>query len=179
MERLRRRRESGSALLVAVLMLTLMGFLGLAALDTVRRDSEVAGMQNRAKSAFYAAEAGVASAREILRSPVVDDRLDTPAFPTQGAPQNIGDVGLYDREFGQLPRFFGDPNPPDPANPAPIHWWKDGRIDANGGNLQMKGQKFVWTLWRINVVGQSPDGARSRVEVVEAKKFSSTQGGSY
>ena len=61
-----RRSERGSALFVAVLMLVMMGFLGVAALDSVARDREVAGLQNRSRTAFYAAEAGLANARQLI-----------------------------------------------------------------------------------------------------------------
>ena len=44
---------------------------------------------------------------------------------------------------------------------------------AGGANLQMKGQKFVNTLWQINVQGQSPDGSSTRIEVVETKTLAS------
>ena len=39
------RREEGLALFVTVLMLVLMGGIALAALDTVTRDRQVAGLQ--------------------------------------------------------------------------------------------------------------------------------------
>ena len=52
------RRERGSALLVAMLMLALMGIIGIASLETVTRDRQVAGYGNLAQSALYAADAG-------------------------------------------------------------------------------------------------------------------------
>ena len=54
----RTRREGGAALLVAMLMLVLMGMIGLASMDTVMRDRQVAGFQNLAQTALYAADAG-------------------------------------------------------------------------------------------------------------------------
>ena len=54
-----KRRESGSALIVTVMLLLLLGVIGLSALDTVMRDQQVAGFQNRSTAAFYAAEAGL------------------------------------------------------------------------------------------------------------------------
>ena len=54
------RRQNGSALIVTVMLLLLLGVIGLSALDTVMRDQQVAGFQNRSTAAFYAAEAGVA-----------------------------------------------------------------------------------------------------------------------
>jgi NAD(P)-dependent dehydrogenase (short-subunit alcohol dehydrogenase family) len=40
---------------------------------------------------------------------------------------------------------------------------------SEGGNLMARGQKYRETVWRINVVGLSADGARSRVEAVASK----------
>lgn len=157
-----RRRQDGAILIVAVVMLVLMGALGLAALETVTRDQQVAGFQKRATSAFYAAEAAAAQARNAIRT--VDDRSDTPAMPTPGAPGTLGDATTY--PHGQ-PTFYGDPDFADP-----IRYVRDGGIYANGGNLQLKGQKFVKTLWQINVEGRAPNGSGRRLEVMETKILS-------
>lgn len=166
-----RRREQGSALFVAVMMLVLMGFLGLAALDRVTRDEQVAGFQNRARTAFYAAEAAAAEARSLIaNSAVVADRTSSVAFHQEATPRQVGDTALYDREGGNLPRYFGDP-----AFAQPIRYLKDGP-GLQGGNLQ-PGQGLVETLWQINVVGLSPDGSRSRIEVVAVRPMASTATG--
>ena len=162
----RNRRERGAALFVAVLMLALMGALGIAAMEAVTRDREAAGFYNRNKSAFYAAEAGASHGRSLVRT--VTARTDLPGpFPTQGAPRQMGDLGLYDREL-QLPVYYGDP-----AFANPIRYVQDAGLYAAGGNLQLKGQKFTNTLWQINVEGRSPDGSASRVEVMETKILTS------
>lgn len=157
------RRERGSALFVTVIMLTLMGALGLAALDAMTRDQQVAGYQTRSRSAFYAAEAAASQARNLVRS--VGSRGETPAFPTGAAPTMLGQA--VDYQYGQ-PNYYGDP-----AFPNPIRWVRDGTIWANGGNLRLGGQKFVYTLWQINVEGQTADGATSQVEVMQSKILSS------
>ena len=66
------RREQGSAMLIAVMMLVLMGLLGVAAMETAGEDQKIAGLTNRSRSAFYAAEAGAAHGRQLgppLRTP--------------------------------------------------------------------------------------------------------------
>ncbi len=161
-----RRREAGSAMFLAVMMLVLMGWLGLAAMDTATRDRQVAGFQNRSRSAFYAAEAGVAAGRAAIRS--VTSRGSTPPLVAT----NLGDAALYDNET-QLPSFYGDPN----FAPNFISYADDGGV-AGGMNLGSK-TKFVNTLWRINVVGQSPNalgagrGSTAAVEVMETKILAS------
>lgn len=64
------RRREGSALLVAMVMLALMGLIGFASLDTVMRDRQVAGFQSRAQTALYAADAGIAESLEILKNEI-------------------------------------------------------------------------------------------------------------
>ena len=163
-----RRREAGSALFLAVMMLVLMGALGLAAMEAVTRDRQVAGFQNRTRSAFFAAEAGAAQGRNAVRT--VGSRNDLPPL----AAANLGDVALYDRERA-LPQYS-----PDADFPNPIRYVQDGRV-AGGMNLGSK-TKFVDTHWQINVVGQSPNAAgvigagrasTARLEVVETKVLAS------
>jgi hypothetical protein len=148
--------QEGAALFVAVLILALMGAMGIMAFNTVLVDRQVAGFQNRANTAFYAAEAAAASGRSVLRS--VGSRWDTPALP----PSTLGDTALYDREAA-LPSYSGDP-----AEVDPIKWIGDGGT-AGGMGVGVGGQTFVYTLWQINVQGQSPDGSTARIEVVETK----------
>lgn len=163
------RREQGVVMFITVLLLALMGGLGLAALDAAGRDRDAAGYYNRANSAFYAAEAGVAHARAIIRG--VGSTSETPAFPTEAAPQMLGDTGLYPHGAGAnaggnpQPVYFGDPTV---ANPIRSNGDSAGQY-SEGMNLQSKGAKAQATLWTINVEGESPDGARARIEAKEVK----------
>lgn len=125
---------------VAVLLLVLMGWIGLSALNTTTEDRKVAGYQNRSSSAFFAAEAGAAKGRAILRT--VADRSDTPALPTT----LLGDSTMYAR-WGAQPQYYADP-----AFPKPIRYVADVG-PAPGANLAHP--KLFSTLWKINVIGQS------------------------
>jgi hypothetical protein len=164
------RRERGSALFIAVMMLTLMGFLGLAALDRVTRDDQVAGYQNRARTAFYAAEAGISAGRRAVQEEGTNPAV-LPAFPIEGAPRELADGGLFDREGGNLPRYFGDltagfsTDRCNRATPAAICFARKGAAGHSslGMNAQQKAGKLDLGLWHIGVVGQSPDGSRARV----------------
>lgn len=164
------RRRSGSAMLVAVMMLVLMGLLGLAALETAGEDQQIAGFTNRSRSAFYAAEAGAAHGRQLIAD--ADSRGAAPVLPAT----SLGDAALYARYQAQ-PRYFPDPNPPG-GGPA-IRYLEDGG-PAEGMN--MANPRYVQTIWRINVVGQSPENAggiweqrasTARIEVQETKILSS------
>lgn len=145
------RRQRGSALLVTVLMMVLLGMLGLAALDTVTSDQQVAGFQNRARTAFYAAEAGLAQAQQVLLGVIAD--TETPPLP--GA--QLGDAALY--PYGR-PSFGADPDFATPIRAVGT------RLDLAGGNLRGGRPLSTVTLWQVNVRGQTPDGASSRIEAV-------------
>jgi hypothetical protein len=169
-ERIERdRRESGSAMLVAVMMLVLMGLLGVAALDTAGEDQQIAGLTNRSRSAFYAAEAGAAHGRQLIAD--ADSRSAAPVLPAT----TLGDATLYSRYQAQ-PRYFPDPAPP--SGGAAIQYVEDGG-PAEGMNLA--NPRYVNTIWRINVIGQSPENAggiweqrasTARVEVQQTKVLS-------
>ena len=158
-----RRRNGGMALFVTVLMLVFMTAIALASLDTVSVDRQVAGLQNRSRNAFYAAEAAVAEARSLVRN--VSNRAAVPAFYDESTPKLLADLSLYDREARQ-PRFYGDPDIPDP----PIRYV--GEAAGQGGegfSLSVRGQRLSSTLWQINVVGEAPGGSKMRLEVAEVK----------
>jgi hypothetical protein len=154
---------------ITVLLLALMGGLGLAALDTASRDRDAAGHYNRETAAFYAAEAGVAHARAIIRS--VTSIGEVPNFPTAAAPQTMGDSSLYPHGAGAsssgnpLPIYYGDP---DVASPIRSEGDAAGQY-SEGMNLQTKGAKAMATLWTINVRAETPDGASARVEAKEVR----------
>jgi Tfp pilus assembly protein PilX len=160
-----RRREQGMALFMTVMILVLMGSLAIASLRTVARDREVAGHQNRSRSAFYAAEAGTAEARAAVRE--VTTRTEIPAFYDTGTPKLLGDLALYDRELRQ-PRFYGDPSVADPIR----YKGESAVAKGEGFNLSVKGQKLSSTYWQINVTGESANGDQARMEVLEVKVLS-------
>ncbi len=160
------RRQKGSAMLIAVMMLVLMGLLGVAAMDTAGEDQQIAGLTNRSRSAFYAAEAGASHARQLIVD--AGSRTTVPILPQTF----LGDAAMYARYQSQ-PQYFPDPNPPG-GGPA-IVYVEDG-APAEGMNLA--NPKYVNTIWRINVVGQSPENAggvwnqrasTARIEVMESK----------
>jgi hypothetical protein len=154
--------EVGSALVVTVLMLVLLGVLGLAALDTVTRDQQVAGFQNRNRLAFYTAEAGVADGKDRLRAVYSPDA--TVSFPTQAAPVEVGDAQLF--PYGQ-PRYFADP-----TAPAGVQYMSQGAIDLSSGmDLREGGEQWFNTLWRVQVQGQTSDGANSRIDVMATRQL--------
>jgi len=158
-----RQSESGVALLVAVMMLVLMGMIGIAALETVTQDRKVAGFQTRARAAFYAAEAGLGTSKNLVRK--AGERTTIPVLATT----NLSDTATY--PYGR-PSFTADPDFPNP-----VRYVRDGAPWVQGGDLRMGRQKLVNTLWQANVRGDTPDGATARLEAMLSKLLASGYGG--
>lgn len=146
-----RRRERGSALFVAMMLLMLMGLVGFAALETVTRDQQVAGFQNRKKIAFYAAEAGIAHALETLQT------TNTPTITAA----DLGDSAAYP---------FGRPSyAPDSSVANAVEDLGLGPLSGMALNIgQNGGPLYQAQFWRIRVQGEGPGGSISRLEVVGA-----------
>ena len=160
----RSKREGGVALMLAVLLLITVSALALSTMQTVASDGTVAGFQNQEQMAFYAAEAGIVAARDIVRNMGGRDEIPTyPAdYPDEANPITLSDAGEF--ETGDQPTYFVDP---DIA--IPIGWIGDGAPCTEGCNMTLGGQKYNHTKWGINVVGESPSGDQKRIEVVATR----------
>jgi Tfp pilus assembly protein PilX len=147
MNRLRQCRQQGSALLIVMLVMALMGIVGFAALEAVTRDQRVAGYQTRKKIAFYAAEAGVAKAVHALR--VNED----PTFD----PGSVGDTTSF--PMG-LPTYSMDTTSGAAASdlgPGPF----PGMMMNLGQNNK---PKFLMRYWEARVKGEAHGGSLARIE---------------
>ncbi len=174
-----RKRESGAALLIAVLLLAMLGVLGLASMETVTRDRQVAGFQNRARVALYAADAGVADAIGIIRAqaqtlaPGGEAALVgfNPAFPGKSGVAMLA-LGSQFPAPGS-PTFGMDPNASDPINVAaaaqairyigrgnPCPGWV---MSGDVGSVQWRE-----ALWDIRVVGSAPGGGNVAIQAAGA-----------
>jgi hypothetical protein len=177
--RSRSRRESGAALLVAVLLLAMLGVIGLASMETVTRDRQVAGFQNRARVALYAADAGVAHAVGIIRAqaqtlaPGGEAALENfnPAFPGKGGVtmQVLGS----DFPAPGSPSYGMDPNAQDPTNllaaAQAIRYIGKGS-PCPGWIMSGESTAVQWreALWDIRVVGSAPGGGDVAIQAAGA-----------
>jgi Tfp pilus assembly protein PilX len=142
-----RKHQQGSALLIAMLVTVMMGIVGFAALEAVTRDQRVAGFLKRKKTAFFAAEAGVAAALHGLR--VNED----PTF----AQSTVGDASWF--QHG-LPTYELDTD----AGAASTDL---GLGALPGMNLQIgqnNSPKFTIRYWEVNVKGEAFGGTVSRIQ---------------
>jgi hypothetical protein len=159
-----RRREGGMALMLSILLLITVSALALSTMQTAASDGTVAGFQNQEAMAFYAAEAAVAEARNLVRA--MGERSQVPEYPAD-FPDEANPVELSsasDFPTGEQPVYYADPNPP-----TPIGYVGEGRQCTEGCNMTIGGAKYNHTKWQINVVGESPSGDQKRLEVVATR----------
>lgn len=147
-----RRHESGAALLVAMLLLALMGVIGLASLDTVMRDRQVAGYTSRAQSALYAADAGVAHGLDILRQEVVGSALApgdclTTVLPATALPNGSQYAPDATAPTNQICMLAS-------ADPC-------AELDAS---IEQGQPIYLYTLWNVRAQGTAQGGATSRLQ---------------
>ncbi len=160
----RSKREGGVALMLSILLLIAVSGLALSTMQTVASDGTVAGFQNQEQMAFYAAEAGIADARNVVRNMGSRNEVPTyPAdFPNQAAPVALATPG--DFQTGQQPIYYADPNMAEP-----IAYVGEGKQCTEGCNMTLGGLKYNHTKWKIDVIGESPSGDQKRLEVVATR----------
>jgi hypothetical protein len=159
----RGHREGGTALLVAMMMLVLMGMIGLASLDTVMRDRQVAGHTSQSRQALYAAEAGIAQGLQIVRTA----SLGTAIAPGECLSQAIPITSLANgSSFRRDTTADGPGADPDlnvcmlaTAEPCQL-----GGVGEGGSSVEQGQQIFLKTVWDLRLEGRSQGGAVSRVQ---------------
>jgi hypothetical protein len=189
----RRRPEEGAALLMAVMLLVLMGIIGLASMETVTRERQVAGYQSRAQTALYAAEAGLSLGLALINEEVADRAprgeaallewnpsavvppATTPDFPDLA---NAETLGTSFPPPGS-PRFYMDPDASDPndasASAQAVRYIGKGPPCTNWLPMsQERGRNLPdWrdSLWDIRVRGDNPGGTKRSIQATAAKCF--------
>ena len=141
------KRERGSALLIVMLVMAMMGIIGFAGLEAVTRDQRVAGFMKRKKIAFFAAEAGVSSALHALR--VNED----PTFTAS----TVGDASWF---ANGLPTYSLDT-----SSGASSTDLGPGAIPGMNMQIGQNGMpKFTIRFWQVNVKGEAFGGTISRIQ---------------
>lgn len=153
-----RRRQAGSALLVCLLLMAMLGLIGMASLETVTMDRRVGGFQSRSNAALYAAEAGVARAMRTLS----DANLPAGAAALEGflpalATTPVGDASQHP---GGAPTFAADDSVANPIS----YLGAGGPCEEWGTSIEVGGAAYLYSLWDIRVQGETPDGAKKRLQ---------------
>ena len=147
-----RPREAGIALLASVLLLLMLASIGLAALNVVERDQQVAGYLNRKAIALHAADAAIARALGTLAA------TGTPSVPNT----SMGSSSLYP---GGQPSYRTDTTAADPikkAGTGSLPGYQLGGGATGGGAVA----PYSIQYWKIRVQGEAPGGSIARVEVL-------------
>jgi hypothetical protein len=139
-----RRRDSGYALIVSVVLLLVMTLMAVSALDIVGRDQQVAGYDSRKSMSLYAAEAGLA---EVMRS------LEATGTPDL-VPTDYGDSSLYPHGH---PHYELDPTTTDPIEDL-------GTMGIEGQTANIGGSSYQLHVYRVRVQGTAPGAVATRIE---------------
>ncbi|MCH2171179.1 hypothetical protein MK489_10380 [Myxococcota bacterium] len=150
-KRLENRYEQGSALLVSMALLAVMGLIGFSSLETVTRDRQTAGFQSRAQTALYAADAGVSDGLEILKNEVVGSAL---------APGDCLEGKLAATSLANGTSYGPDSTAPTDeicmlASADPC-----SSIDAS---VEVGQPIYLNTIWNIRTEGTAAGGASARI----------------
>jgi Tfp pilus assembly protein PilX len=141
------RRQQGSALLIVMLVMAMMGIVGFAALEAVTRDQRVAGFMKRKQASFYAAEAGVTAALHALRT------TEEPTFTGS----TVGDTASFPEG---LPTYSLDTDSGAPTQNLGV-----GPLEGMNLEILENGEaKFVMRYWDVKVKGQAAGGTLSRIQ---------------
>jgi len=81
------KKQNGVATLIALIMMTMLTLIGLAALNTSDDEVEIAGNQLHEMQSFYAAEAGLDAA-----SAMIQRNYDTTGVPPANMPAGVLDI---------------------------------------------------------------------------------------
>lgn len=154
----KRRREAGSALLICLLLMAMLGLIGMASLETVTMDRRAGGFQSRSHSALYAAEAGVARAmRTLSEASLPAGAAALESFLPALATTPVGDASQHP---GGAPTFAADDSAANPisylGSGSPCEEWET--------SIEVGGALYLYSLWDIRVQGETPDGAKKRVQ---------------
>ncbi len=145
------RRDEGSALLVAMVMLALMGLIGFSSLDTVMRDRQVAGFQSRAQNALYGADAGIAESLEILKNEITGSAL----APGDCLGTTLGSTTL------QNGTVYG----PDTTASSQICMLASADPCASlDASIEVGQAIYLNTIWNVRAQGVAVGGATSRIQ---------------
>jgi hypothetical protein len=151
------RRRSGAALLIAMMMLALMGLVGMASLDTVMRDRQVAGYSSLSQSALYAADAGIAEGLDMLRQEITGLAL------TNG---DCLQAKLLDKDLSARTLPNGAHYEDDPTSPTGQQICMLAAADPCpevAGSLEQGQPIYLRTVWSVRVQGVAPGGATQQV----------------
>lgn len=157
-EEIRSRRNEGIALVTTVLILALLSLIGISALETATQDRRVGGFLSRSQLALYAAEAGLESVARTMSEldlPAGAAALEDVTVAVSSTP--VGDSSVHPHG---IPTYSAD----DTASQAVEYLGAGGPCEEWVMSIELGGPMYRYSLWDIRVQGETPDGAKARVQ---------------
>jgi hypothetical protein len=164
----KRRKQAGSALLIAIFALLLISVVGLALLVSTGTDTALALNYRNSTGGYYASVAGLEEARGRLLQKNADYINKTGAYPTLFTGQGTPSFGLTDVLYVVNPAAGETVDPTDPASPyADKEYQSEMGWSLSGANVNtpvisvsamagFPGPSFKWV--RINPVTEQALG---------------------
>ncbi len=122
------------------------------------RDRQIAGYSSRARSALYAADAGVAAALDMVRTAPLPTALTPGDCITQVLPTtNLPNGTSYQPDTTASTTNVCMLASADPCSEL------DAGIEVGAGST------FLYTLWDMRIQGQTTDGAVARVQATSQR----------
>ena len=163
-----RRRESGAALLVAMLLLTAMALIGFASLNTVMRYREATGYTSQSQGALQGADAAIAHGLDVLRNEVLSNAVNVGTCLTGTVPvATLPDGVTYGPDATAPSSSICVVAQTEPCN----EMGKQSLENSPGG------AHWKYAVWNFRTQGVSPGGATARVQAAALRCVAFTSGG--
>lgn len=101
------RKESGSALIIALLILLVLTLIGISSISTTTFETGIVGNERARMQAFYAAEAGIEEALNRLPSTTPLPRTELQRQSRYQPGSSYWGGGVEDKDRPQGPQFLG------------------------------------------------------------------------
>lgn len=154
-----RRRESGAALLVSMILLTAMALIGFASLNAVTTDREVAGYTSQFQTALHGADAALAHSLDVIRTEIVGTAIAPgdclgPPIPTATLPNGV--------------TYGPDSTAPSPSDKICMLAAAEpcSGVDAS---IEVGQPIYLETVWNLRTQGVTAGGATSRVQATAVR----------
>jgi len=159
----RLKDNSGSALIMAIMMLVLLTIIGLSALNNTDLELSIAGNEKAHKMAFYFAEGGNEISKELVEVAIEERGW----LSESGTEITLDKVTVTDKDFFlSNQNIVASSHYPDPSTPAYI----DAIVDFGTGTTGL--------LFDVNTV-LSSGGALQMIAGYEGKGKGSASGGAW
>jgi hypothetical protein len=144
----KKRRESGVALLLAMVLLFVLAMLGLSSLESAMTDGRIVGAMKSSQASLYMADAAVADLLDFMyntyryvSTPEIGDEIDVSRYG--GFSGSVGPQGAYEKASGTYGLA------PDT---------KIKLVAIGEECMQGNARLFNYGVWDVNVEGYSGGG---------------------